>query len=559
MRRKDLELIVTNSLKTEAILNPTKNDHFKSTQSCNLRNNEDKVVKDDEINTPSSVIDSDVSRKLHLIHARTYLNFFSLLPESEDLAFTHNYNHDSNQCRYDPASTNKLDPKNDNNVFNLRYKTWIKEDENELEQMWNIFHEIYEENEKYSKVEHKHDTAEDILQYRMKCSISIHDIFQWQRLQAAKQSGLISYDDIWTLIREVKADIPIILPNGILSHDMYRLSFPQFVKFVKLILIHIDEVRRTPPKIKGRTLEVSDQHAKIIVESSKPCLLTVVASVEQTNKFNILSHFQKKEEETKPYVQVALDHTKQLVQLSQLNPGRLYHVYFRGEYELQEFDQIQKIYSREEDIISSSITLQTLSAPKPKFYLAWEAMREDDQYLELNAIIKDKAITHQAMKAGVVISKSWKFQSGIPFTPEQETFLEWWKGNDVARDEFCTREVKHASRDAATREAAKLHGIEVAPGYWNSTDLKKRRCWKEFCWWYFGKSFHDSKSVGKNKNTVGMRIDTVSSTSNVTKEEVASITNFDFGLSPNMNYCDLEKPSFGVKKQKNHFYLRYYM
>ena len=278
----------------------------------------------------------------------------------------------------------------------------------------------------------------------------------------------ISFADLHGMVRQVQKQIPAARP------DDGCLNLSQFLAFSCLLDQHVANERDAAPRISVRILKRSDHSLRIVLSSSnKACRITAKAHPREcggTNHSAEASIGIAKEQEG-------------ILELGGLKENTEYSIDILG------YCPLSKISAR------ATFVCRTKDA-EPKMYPSWSEMSRGDQETELLAVVKDRAIRNLAAMEDIATDLTKSMSGDEAQVDLASSFALWWSQNERAREEFCLREARHASKDPAIRQSAEKEGIIIKSRDWESstTDVSALCRRRSFCWWYY--EMQPAKRVG---------------------------------------------------------------
>jgi len=280
----------------------------------------------------------------------------------------------------------------------------------------------------------------------------------------------ISFADLHGMVRQVQKQIPAARP------DDGCLNLSQFLAFSCLLDQHVAYERDAAPRLSVRILKRNDHSLRIVVSSSnKACRITAKAHPREcagTNHSAEASIGIAKEQEG-------------ILELGSLEENTEYSINIVG------YCPLSKISAQ-----ATFICRTKEDAEPKKMYPSWSDMSREDQETELLAIVKDRAIRNLAAMEGIATDLTKSMSDDESQVDLTSSFALWWSQNERAREDFCLREAKQASKDPAIRQSAENEGIIIKSRDWeaSTTDVAALCRRRSFCWWYY--EMQPAKRVG---------------------------------------------------------------
>ena len=279
----------------------------------------------------------------------------------------------------------------------------------------------------------------------------------------------ISFADLHSMVRQVQKQIPAARP------DDGCLNLSQFLAFSCLLDQHVAHERDAAPRLSSRILQRSDHSLRMVVSSSnKACRITAKAHPRECGSTN---------HSAEASIGIAKEQ-EAILELGGLKENTEYSIDILG------YCPLSKISAR------ATFVCRTKDA-EPKMYPSWSEMSRGDQETELLAVVKDRAIRNLAAMEGIATDLTKSMSGDEAQVDLASSFALWWSQNERAREEFCLREARHASKDPAIRQSAEKEGIIIKSRDWESsttTDVAALCRRRSFCWWYY--EMQPAKRVG---------------------------------------------------------------
>ena len=135
---------------------------------------------------------------------------------------------------------------------------------------------------------------------------------------------------------------------------------------------------------------------------------------------------------------------------------------------------------------------------------SFDSLTLEEQKVELQACVKDKAVRISAQSCDVVIpTVPGSVDDNLTNNDEWILYMKWWSSNTKLRNEFCMRELLYAEKDVNVRRNAQKNGNISLRGR-HSKDLTLREAYlRRFGCWYYGieldEEDHDDSAAAEEK------------------------------------------------------------